>query len=894
MQIRSFLAVSASVAALTVPAQAFAQSTGSVDFEEEIVVTGTRASTGVAGVLAPDTTKAKAVLTQEFIERQVPGQSINDVINQLPGVSFQNNDPFGSAGGKLSIRGFDNTRINQTFDGIPLNDSGNYALYSNQQLDPELIEQVNVNLGSTDVDSPTAAASGSTVNYRTRKPSEEFGVKMVGSVGDFSFFRIFGMVDTGVFTPWGTRAFFSASSATNDTVFGNENMPAFAATPTTAARPAIISRKGGINKQQYNAKIYQPIGDSGDFVALSGHYNQNRNNFFGSTGLRNVHNIASNFVPNIFPQNDDDRDYGIARCQTNTTATAGVANLANSCGSAFDERFNPSNTGNIRLNSRFTLADGLILTVDPSFQYVKANGGGTVVGQEVRRDVNPTGGNANCNTTPNSATVSCQTGYIGGVPYYGRDLNGDGDLLDTVRVLAPSQTQTRRFGVIAGLRYDINDDHTVRVFYSYDRARHRQTGETNFLQSDGSPTDVFSVNDPLVDVAGNVLQKRDRKSIAGLNMFGGEYRGDFGPLTIQVGGAYKMFKRDLTNNCATSSVTGFVECFGTNTAGLAAWLAANPTVTTGPGVTSPVQGPQQRIRKYNKFTPNLGLTYGVTEDIKVFANYSKGVQVPGTDNLYNAFFFPSDTDSANPIPETTDNFDLGYRVSTGKVQAQVGLWYTIFKDRLASSFDPETERNVYRNLGRVDKYGIDASVSVRPIPEVSLYAFGSYLKSEIKDNVQNGLCTAAQVAASQNLCTAVNGPAFALTAGKRESGSPTFTYGGRIQGELGPVDLGMQIKRTGPRYVNDQNITLKQTVNGVANTVVYPNKTPSYTIVDLDARIRLDWAGLGDKTYLQLNVSNVFDELYVGGFDGQLADNSVPFVQIGSPRTFIGSIVVGF
>lgn len=899
MKFRHTLAASAAlipVALLSTPA--FAQSTGSQDFENEIVVTGTATNRGVAGVQTPDTTKAKAVLTQEFIERQAPGQTINDIINQLPGVSFQNNDPFGSAGGKLSIRGFDNTRINQTFDGIPLNDSGNYALYSNQQLDPELIEQVNVNLGSTDVDSPTAAASGSTVNYRTRTPGEEFGVKLVGSAGDFGFFRIFGMIDSGVLTPWGTRLFISASNAENDTVFGNEDQPAYAATPTTAARAAIDSRTGKIHKQQYNAKLYQPIGDDGDFVAISGHYNQNRNNFFGSVGLRNVHNIASNFVPNIFPQSKDDRDYGIAKCTINSAARPGQPDVANSCGSTFDERYNPSNTGNIRVNSRFTLAQGLVLTVDPSFQYVKANGGGTAVGQEARRDVNPLGtgtnGAANCNTTPDSATVSCQTGYIGGTPYFGRDLNGDGDLLDTVRVLAPSQTQTRRYGVIAGLRYELNDEHTFRVFYSLDRARHRQTGETGFLQANGKPFDVFPVNDPLADASGNVLQKRDRKSIATLNLFGGEYRGEFGALTVQVGGSYKMFKRDLNNYCATSSATGFVECFGTNTAGLQAWLAANPTVTIAPGVTAPVQGPQQRIRKYNKFTPNVGLTFDATGDISIFANYSKGVQVPGTDNLYNAFYFPTDTDQANPKPETTDNFDVGVRYSTSKVQAQIGPWYTIFHDRLASSFDPETERNVYRNLGRVDKYGIDASVSYRPIPELSVYAFGSYLKSEIKDNVRLGTCAAADVAAGFYGCTAVGQQSFALTKGKRESGSPTYTFGGRAQGQLGPVEFGVQVKRTGPRYVNDQNTPLYQTVNGVPNTVVYGAKAPAYTLVDLDARLNLDWAGFGDKVYFQLNVSNLFDKLYVGGFDGQLANNSVPFVQIGSPRTFIGSIVVGF
>jgi iron complex outermembrane receptor protein len=843
MKFRHTLAASAAlipVALLSTPA--FAQSTGSQDFENEIVVTGTSTKNGVAGVIAPDTTKAKAVLTQEFISHQAPGQTVNDIINQLPGVSFQNNDPFGSAGGKMTIRGFDNTRINQTFDGIPLNDSGNYALYSNQQLDPELIEQVNVNLGSTDVDSPTAAASGSTVNYRTRTPGEDFGVKLVGSAGDFNFFRVFGMIDTGVLTPWGTRMFISGSSATNDTVFGNVDQPGFKA------------HRGRINKKQFNAKLYQPIGDNGDFVAVSGHYNENRNNFFGSVALR-----TDRDVPSGFPLTKDERDYGIARCQINTVATPGVKDEANSCGSTFDERMNPSNTGNIRVNSRFTLAEGLVLTVDPSFQYTKANGGGTVVAREGLYD----------------AGGELITGYISGAPYFGRDLNGDGDTLDTIRLLAPSQTNTHRYGVIAGLRYDLNDQNTIRVFYSLDRARHRQTGQVGLLKLNGQAVDPFPVNDPLADVDGNILQKRDRKSIATLNMFGGEYRGEFGQLTVQVGGSYKMFKRDLNNYCATSSATGFVECFGTNTDGLDAWLAANPTQTVA-GVTFDTQGPQQRIRKYNKFTPNIGLTFKATNAVSVFANYSKGVQVPGTDNLYNAFYFPADTESANPKPETTDNFDLGVRYSTSKVQAQVGLWYTVFNDRLASSYDPETERNVYRNLGRVDKYGIDGSISYRPIPEFSIYAFGSYLKSKIKDDVLNGVDG--------------NGdPIYAPTAGKRESGAPVYTFGGRMQGELGPIQLGAQIKRTGPRYVNDQNLPL--TIGGVQ---VYGAKAPAYTLVDLDARVGLDWAGLGDKVYFQFNVSNLFDKLYVGGFDGQLANTSAPNVNIGAPRTFIGSIVVDF
>lgn len=824
-------------AALMIPGAAFAQSTGSIDFEsDEIIVTGTRTDNGVGGVVAPDTSKAKAVLTQEFIERQAPGQTVNEIINQLPGVSFQNNDPFGSAGGTLTIRGFDDTRISQTFDGVPLNDSGSYALYSNQQLDPELIEQVNVNLGSTDVDSPTAGASGSTVNYRTRLPYEEFGGMLAGSAGEYGFFRLFGSVDTGTFTPWGTRAFFSASHAENDNVFNS---------------------RGRIDKQQYNARIYQPIGSNGDFVSVSGHYNQNRNNFFGSVPLR-IDNPTGSAVPNRFPLTKDERFYVIARCLTDTPQ-AGVADTVNSCGSTFDERVNPSNTGNIRVASRFTLADGLVLTVDPSYQYVKANGGGTATGREGFRDVDPTD------------AVSNQTGYLGGSPYYGRDINGDGDMLDQVRVLAPSQTQTHRYGVIASLRYDINEFHTVRIAYTFDRARHRQTGETQLLDVNGEPLDVFPINNPLTEANGSTPEKRDRLSYAILNQFAGEYRGEFfdEALTVNAGIRAVFQKRDLNNFCFTSSFQGFVECFGSNDAGAAAYAAANPTI----------QGPQQRVLKYNKVLPNVGLTYDLTPEASIFANYSKGIQVPGTDNLYNSFFFAPGTDEANPTPETTDNFDLGVRYRTGSLLAQLSGWFTKYKNRLASAYDPELDRTIYRNLGAVDKYGIDASVSYQLIPELQFYVFGSYLKSEIKDDLQSGV---------------VNGnPVFLPTAGNRESGAPTYTLGGRVQGNLGPVELGVQAKRTGPRYVNDQNLPVSQTINGTL-TQVYGAKIPAYTLVDFDARVNLEFLGLNDKTFFQLNVVNLFDKLYVGGFDGGFSNTSVPFVQIGSPRTVMGSLVVAF
>ena len=54
------------------PAAAYAQSTGTVTTEEQIVITGARTK-NVGGVQIPDTTKAKAVITKELIDRQASG-----------------------------------------------------------------------------------------------------------------------------------------------------------------------------------------------------------------------------------------------------------------------------------------------------------------------------------------------------------------------------------------------------------------------------------------------------------------------------------------------------------------------------------------------------------------------------------------------------------------------------------------------------------------------------------------------------------------------------------------------------------------------------------------------------------------------------------------------------
>ncbi|MBX7497057.1 TonB-dependent receptor [Qipengyuania sp. 6B39] len=874
MKFKYLLAASVvSTASAMVAAPAAAQSTGSVDFEDDVIIVSGARETGVGGVEIPDTPKAKQVLDEEIIRRQRPGQTVNDIVNLVPGVSFQNNDPWGSSGGTFTIRGFSSDRISQTLDGLPLNDSGNYALYTNQQVDPEVLEQVNVNLGVTDVDSPTASAVGGTINIRTREPSDDFGITATLSVGDTFpsgddsgrsrlYMRGFGMIDTGDITGFGTKAFFSASYTRYNNPFNNY---------------------GRVDKQQYNGRIWQDIGDNGDFVSVSGHYNQNRNNFFGS------------FALDAFPQTKADRFYTVQNADGDidfpctlpegTLFGGGGVNgvserysdsgSTGDCGATFDRRYNPSNTGNIRGASRFTFADNLVLTVDPSYQYVKANGGGV---EDLREGFRNVGG-------------VDYTGFIGGGYYFGRDLNGDGDLLDSIAGTDPSHTETNRFGVIASLAYEISPEHRVRLAYTWDRARHRQTGSTTFLLPNGEPADVFPINDPLETSDGFVLNKRDRLSYAILNQISGEYRGEFGALTAVLGLRAPFFKRELNQNCFTTTPDagrGFIDCLGDQDT--TAYEAANPDYAL----------PQSRTYKYDKLLPNVGFTYALG-DASIFGNYAKGLSVPGTDPLYASLYFPADTAGVQPAPETTDSFDLGLRWQSGNIQAQLAGYYTMYDNRLATAYDPEQDTVIFRNLGRVDKYGLDASISWRPTNNALLYVFGSITESEIKENLLAGTCSEDQAEDGVYGCQNEGDDAFFQLAGKNESGAPTWSVGARGQLTFGDFEFGAQVKHTGKRYVNDENLPILRYVDGDdldtfpdQYVEIYGATAKGYTTVDLDVRWTFAENPFGKDVALQLNVTNLFDELYVGGFGGSLDQLQTPFVQIGPPRAASLSLIFGY
>ncbi|MDP2259155.1 MAG: TonB-dependent receptor [Caulobacter sp.] len=843
----AFVATTALAGGLMFAPAAYAQSTGTTEVEA-VVITAARGQPTIDGVITAETApKAKASIDQEFIATQTTGQSIIQTLNLTPGLNFTNSDPYGSSGGNLRIRGFDGNRISLTFDGIPLNDTGNYAIYTNQQLDGELISRASVNMGTTDVDSPTAAATGGTINYTSRRSESEMGAWLKGSVGSFDYRRIFGLFDTGEFGPWGTSAWIAGSKQEYEKFKG----------------------PGTLEKWQVNGKVYQPLGD-GDFISLAFHYNENRNNFYRTTTMANFELFGRDY-DNLSVCTRDPATAGTADNDNNSAAmfnpalnngAAAADNPAytSSCGNFYGVRINPSNTGNVRQQARFGLTDDLTLTFDSAFQYVLANGGGSTAVSETATVVRGSSGLA------------------------GFDLNGDGDTLDTVRFYSPNTTNTRRATVMSSLIWDMNDDHTFRFAYTFDRGNHRQTGQYGYLSAAGHPEDVFGGKDgygsKVFNADGYALRSRDRQSFAILNQISAEWRGQFmdDNLFVTVGLRAPFFKRELNQYCYTQNNSGTVLCttqtpvanvdIDPGTAGVQA--SANLVTFAGSG-TQYIR-PFEAEVEYEDVLPNIGAAYTFMPGHTVYMSYAEGLAAPRTDQLYTAGV-QSVTDIirlTDVQPETTKAWDLGYRFRSPQWIVSAAVWYNTFENRIVSSFDPDLGFSVDRNVGNVEMKGFDAQAGWTPSPQFSVYASVSYTDSELQDDL---------------LLRVTPTTTFLPLKGKKLVETPDWMFG--LRGQWNPTEslsVGFQGKKVGERFTTDVNDEV----------------TPGYMVFDFDMRYDLPW--LNEKgAYIQLNVTNVFDEDYYGNISSgtnakTIADidpgpgvvsrgPNTAFVSIGAPRT---------
>ena len=228
-------------------------------------------------------------------------------------------------------------------------------------------------------------------------------------------------------------------------------------------------------------------------------------------------------------------------------------------------------------------------------------------------------------------------------------------------------------------------------------------------------------------------------------------------------------------------------------------------------------------KDYSFFNPKAGLTFTVDESSKVYASYARANREPNR----------TDFENGNPIPESLNDFELGYRFTKDRARIYANVYYMDYRDQLVLT-------------GAIDDVGA-------PIRQNS----GSSYRLGVE--VEAGFQLGRQFAISPNiaLSTNKNRDFFFQRDGVLQnlgntniSFSPNVVAGNRI--DFFPIqNLRFSLLS---KYVGEQYL---------GNIDAASSKLEAYFINDLNFQYDLEEIGFAKSITLTALVNNIFSEEYV-------------------------------
>ncbi|MCQ8240917.1 TonB-dependent receptor [Rhizosaccharibacter radicis] len=156
--------------------------------------------------------KSVSTVSKDYIQKQAPAQSPFMLVQLLPGAVVSEVDPWGLSGGSIALRGLDQTEMAFIWEGMPIADVGVYTTYPSEFADNENLEELTLQQGSSNIDTPTINGSGGLFTFHDRDPSRRMGGLVDYGYGSYKYNRVFGRFDTGLIGNSGVRAFVSLSN----------------------------------------------------------------------------------------------------------------------------------------------------------------------------------------------------------------------------------------------------------------------------------------------------------------------------------------------------------------------------------------------------------------------------------------------------------------------------------------------------------------------------------------------------------------------------------------------------------------------------------------------------------------------------------------------------------
>ncbi|WP_255376465.1 TonB-dependent receptor domain-containing protein [Acetobacter sp. DsW_063] len=206
---------------------------------------------------------AEVAITRATMDQFVSGTNPMQILAQTtPGVNFTSTDAFGldTWANNLYMRGFTQDQIGASLDGMPLGGQG--YLNSNgvaitQAIIQDDIGGMSMSQGAGALDMFSAQNLGGAISYVSRDPQDKAGGKISQTFGSFNAFRTYGRVDSGILNSTGTKFYAS-----------------FARTKSNLWKGV-----GYQSELQADAKVVQPVGDTGKITAFFGYGNFTQANY---------------------------------------------------------------------------------------------------------------------------------------------------------------------------------------------------------------------------------------------------------------------------------------------------------------------------------------------------------------------------------------------------------------------------------------------------------------------------------------------------------------------------------------------------------------------------------------------------------------------------------------
>lgn len=498
----SMLAVACQLACLSM-SSAYAQTAESTEPVSSAQVTITGKKVGMGLMVQENAPKARSTVTAEELAKQRPTGNAYEALELLPAVNSFNHDATGLFGGGLTLRGFNSDQIGATINGVPVNDSGNFAVYPQEFVDQENTCTQFVTQGSTDVDSPQIGATGGNFGITTCDPSKEQRTNLRQTLGGLNLSKTYIRYDTGMLADGRSRVFISGSHAQADKWKG----------------------EGGAKRDHVDFGFRT---DFDRFNSISGTvlYNRAINQNISSFNLADLkskgyyYDYATTFVGHAAP----------------TPGKAG-SDVNSAFGDAYYQLTkNPFENVIASVTGKMRIGENTDVKVIPYYWYGYGTGGNQ---QKLQ-------------------TESAFLNKITGKNTAGVDLNGDGDTLDKVIVANSSVTRTNRPGVTASVTHTLNNHQLLAGFW-FERASHEQFGTMVSVDNNGNAADIWLKDGRITRPDGTPYQSRDQKTIStGYQFFAQDTISLMNDkLSINVGVRAPTMKRDFTSYASEAAPIGY-------------------------------------------------------------------------------------------------------------------------------------------------------------------------------------------------------------------------------------------------------------------------------------------------------------------------------------------------